>query len=148
MIYIMYFLIWTFMLYWIHRIGHKISFINYYHSNHHSHINKGLKSGVQNTWHWNNLFLYNDNRESTIDLWLTEVIPTILFSFVTNQWWVFCFYYVWAAFIQEPIEHNPNFNMPFILSGKKHLLHHKQSNINYGLFFPIWDKIFGTYKKL
>lgn len=142
----MYFFLWTLILYWIHRIGHKLPFVNYYHSNHHSFINKNLKKGNLNTWHWNNLLLFNDNKESTIDLWITEVTPTLLFCFVTNQWWIFVFYYLWAAFIQEPIEHNPNVDIPFILSGRRHLIHHKNSASNYGLFFSIWDRIFGTYR--
>ena len=144
--FIVYFFLWTCMLYWIHRIGHKIPFVMHYHLVHHSFINKNLKSGELNGWHWNNLFLFNDNIESTIDLWITEVTPTIVFALVTNQWWILVFYYIWAAFIQEPIEHNPNINLPFILSGKRHLIHHKHSNKNYGLFFPIWDIVFRTYK--
>lgn len=143
----MYFLMWTFMLYWIHRLGHKIKIINHYHCNHHSIINNNLKNGELNKWHWNNLFLFNDTVDSTIDLWITEVIPTLLFSLVTGQWWISLFYYVWAAFIQEPIEHNPNVDVPFLLSGRRHLIHHKQSNKNYGLFFPIWDRVFNTYKE-
>ena len=145
--FVIYFLLWTLMLYWIHRVGHKIHFVNYYHSFHHSFINKNIKNGIVNSWHWNNLLLFNDNKESTIDLWITEVVPTILFSLITGQWWISIFYYVWASILQEPIEHNPKFDTSFILSGRKHLIHHKQSDKNYGLFFPIWDKLFGTYKE-
>lgn len=147
MIYIFYFLAWTLMLYWIHRIGHKIPLINYYHSHHHSYINKNLKDGNINSWHWSNLLLFNDNMESTIDLWITEVLPTLAFSLITGQWWISIFYYCWAAFMQEPIEHNPKVNVPYLLSGQRHLIHHKQPNKNYGLFFPIWDKMFRTYKE-
>jgi sterol desaturase/sphingolipid hydroxylase (fatty acid hydroxylase superfamily) len=107
-----------------------------------------LSENVVNSWHWSNLFLFNDNWSSTTDLWLTEVLPTILFSFITGQYWLIAFYYVWAAFIQEPIEHNPKFDAPFILSGRRHLIHHNTPKKNYGLFFPIWDKTFGTYQEL
>ena len=142
--FIVYFLLWTFLLYWIHRIGHKISFIKKYHNEHHRHINI---NGMQG-WRWNNLLLYNDTKKSTIDLYITEVIPTLIFSMVTQQWWIFIFYYIWAAFFQENYEHNPKLNLPGFTSGKWHLIHHRNYNKNYGLFFPIWDIIFGTYKKV
>jgi len=134
-----YFLLWTFILYWIHRSVHKIPVVRDYHWNHHNFINAEKHP---NSWQWNNLFLFNDNWPSTLDLWLTEVIPSFLFSWITGQWWIMGFYYVWAAFIQESIEHNPKINLPFLTSGKWHLLHHKHRNKNFGLFFPLWDKLF------
>jgi sterol desaturase/sphingolipid hydroxylase (fatty acid hydroxylase superfamily) len=82
-----------------------------------------------------------------MDLWITEVVPTLIFSWITGHWWLSVFYYVWAAFIQEVIEHNPNFNIyPLLTSGQWHLVHHKQSDKNFGLFVPIWDIVFRTYK--
>jgi sterol desaturase/sphingolipid hydroxylase (fatty acid hydroxylase superfamily) len=127
------------MLYWIHRIGHNFPVIRTIHMHHHRFILQ------HNTiWHWSNLFLFNDDWTSTLDLWITEVIPTFLFSLLTGQWWILVFYYVWAAFIQETIEHNKNFNIPILTSGKWHLIHH-HSKFNYGLFTPLWDIIFRTY---
>jgi sterol desaturase/sphingolipid hydroxylase (fatty acid hydroxylase superfamily) len=137
---VFYFLLWTFTLYWIHRVGHKLPVIRNYHLSHHSFVNHN-----EIKWHWNNLFLYNDNIKSTIDLWITEVIPTLIFSFIFGCWYIFVFYYLWAAFLQERIEHNKKFDLPILTSGKWHLIHHKAS-YNYGLFIPIWDIIFRTYK--
>lgn len=135
------FLSWTLILYWIHRIAHKIPFMNRYHQDHHSYINRHGET----TWRWNNLFLYNDTWKSTIDLWLTEVIPTIIFSAITGCWWLIISYYLWAALLQEVLEHNPKFDRyPFMTSGKWHLIHHKRPRKNYGLFIPLWDKIFKT----
>jgi sterol desaturase/sphingolipid hydroxylase (fatty acid hydroxylase superfamily) len=144
MMYFAYFLSWTFLLYWIHRFAHVSSFFRVYHFDHHQYITNNGKS----CWEWNNLFLFNDTWKSTIDLWITEVIPTIVFSAITGQWWIMLFYYIWAAFLQEVIEHDPKFDMyPFITSGKFHLLHHRHQ-CNYGLFIPIWDIIFGTRRKI
>ena len=139
-----YFLLWTFILYWIHRIVHKTLVIKNWHWDHHVYITKHGALG----WKWNNIFLFNDTWCSTLDLYITEVIPTLLFSLITGQWWIFLFYYSWAALFQENLEHNKNVNIPFIASGKWHLIHHKHPNKNYGLFFPIWDIIFGTYKNV
>lgn len=136
----LYFLLWTLLLYWIHRIGHIIPSIRVIHLHHHRFI---LTHNTK--WHWSNLFLFNDDWPSTLDLWITEVIPTLLFSLITGEWWISVFYYIWAAFVQESIEHNSTFNLPILTSGKWHLMHHR-GEINYGLFTPLWDLIFGTYK--
>jgi sterol desaturase/sphingolipid hydroxylase (fatty acid hydroxylase superfamily) len=137
---VLYFFLWTLILYWIHRVGHIVPVIRKIHLHHHQFIlNHSTK------WHWSNLLLFNDDWTSTIDLWITEVIPTLLFSLITNQWWISVLYYVWAAFIQETIEHDRQFNLPVLTSGKWHLMHHS-GEINYGLFTPLWDMIFGTYK--
>jgi sterol desaturase/sphingolipid hydroxylase (fatty acid hydroxylase superfamily) len=142
MAYIFYFFTWTFVLYWIHRIGHRTPIIKDFHRHHHVYVNKNIT-----TWHWNNLFLFNDDWPSTIDLWITEVIPTLLFSLITNQWWISIFYYIWAAFLQEPLEHRRGLNLPLLTCGSWHLKHHNRPDKNFGLFFPVWDRIFGTELK-
>ena len=140
----MYFILWLFLLYWIHRAVHKIPVLNKYHWDHHHYINTNNNS----KWHWNNLFLFNDTLDSTLDLWITEVLPTLLFSLITGQWWISIMYYCWAAFLQEPLEHNPRLNLPLFTSGKWHLIHHKTPNKNFSLFFPIWDLVFNTESKV
>jgi sterol desaturase/sphingolipid hydroxylase (fatty acid hydroxylase superfamily) len=116
-----------------------------YHSDHHKQVTQQTITGL----HWKNAFLWFDNWKSTVDQWLTEVVPTLIISAITGHWWLFAFYYIWAAFIQEAIEHNPKINLyPFITSGKWHLIHHEDPTKNYGVFLPIWDLAFGTKKKL
>lgn len=139
---VFYFLLWTLILYWIHRLGHRLFFVKDLHLDHHRYV---LQHNVG--WHWSNLFLFNDNLKSTLDLWITEVIPTLIFSYATGQWWISIFYYLWAALIQESIEHNKDFDLPILTSGKWHLLHHR-SKCNYGLFTPVWDIVFRTYKSV
>jgi len=142
-LFVAHFLPWTLLIYWVHRLAHMvhIPIITAMHRDHHRFITRNGKS----QWEWNNLLLFNDTWRSTADLWLTEVIPTIAFCAVTGYWWMLVFYYLWAAFIQEVVEHNPSFNMyPWITSGRWHLIHHSNSRANYGLFIPLWDRIFGT----
>jgi len=148
MYYIFVFISWTLYLYLIHRVIHSIGLRLFpvafnAHADHHRYIN----TNKQTTWHWNNLFLFNDTWTSTLDLWITEVIPTLIFSLITGAWWISVFYYFWAALVQEVIEHNPKFDLyPFLTSGKWHLVHHHNTSVNYGLFFPVWDILFGTFK--
>lgn len=136
---IFYFLLWTLCLYSIHRIVHVVKYFKIFHYDHHVYILKN-KTG----WRWNNLLLFNDTWRSTIDLWITEVIPTILFSLLTGQWWISVFYYLWAAIFQESLEHNCNINYYPFTAGRWHLKHHERPDVNFGLFFPIWDKLFKT----
>ena len=139
MTYVFMFALWTLCLYWIHRLGHKSRWLMKFHADHHKHVNM---HGTR--WHWNNLLLFNDTWKSTIDLWLTEVIPTLIFCAIFSCWWIFAFYWAWAALIQETVEHNPNVRIPFWSSGAWHLRHHKNPTVNFGLYFTIWDKLFAT----
>jgi hypothetical protein len=140
MIYLIIFLFWTLIIYWMHRLVHIIPILNDIHADHHRYV---IKNEVR--WHWSNLFLYNDTWLSTIDLWITEVIPTLIISWIFG-WWLFVAYYFWAAFIQERIEHNDNFNYYPLTSGRWHMNHHTSNNCNYGIFIPIWDILFRTHK--
>ena len=136
------FLLWTGILYWMHRLVHIIPFLRDFHMDHHRVVNKGEMG-----WHWNNLFLFNDTWDSTIDLWVTEVIPTLIFSWITGAWWLSIFYYLWAATIQEIIEHRSTFSIPILTSGKWHMIHHRYARLNFSVFIPVWDIIFRTYAK-
>lgn len=111
------------------------------HRDHHTVINK---SKGKTCWHWNNLLLFNDTWKSTVDLWITEVIPTIIFSYVIGQVWPIILYYFWAAFLQEKLEHNIQLDVYPCTSGKWHMVHHTNPTKNFGLFIPIWDIIFRT----
>jgi len=95
-----------------------------------------------------NIFIWVDSWKSTADQWITEVIPTILISYISGHWWLIIFYWFWSAFVQEAIEHNNNFNIKILTSGKWHLLHHEDDKVNFGVFTSVWDRLFGTYKKL
>jgi hypothetical protein len=77
----------------------------------------------------------------------TELSYIVSKNIKKNHQQVSVFYYVWAALIQEIIEHNPKFDLyPFLTSGKWHLIHHHNTSVNYGLFIPVWDMLFGTFK--
>jgi sterol desaturase/sphingolipid hydroxylase (fatty acid hydroxylase superfamily) len=140
---VFWFFLWTLCLYFVHRLAHAIPFIQTIHNDHHAFI----ANNTPPVWQWNNLLLFNDTWLSTLDLWLTEVLPTIIFAWLTGQWWIMVFYYFWAALLQERIEHNPQFDIfPILPSGCWHLLHHDNCRVNFGPFVVIWDIIFGTYK--
>ena len=133
---------WSFVLYVCHRLGHSVSFLWYYHKDHHIQVSSLTNKG----YHWSNYFLFFDTWKSTLDQWLIEIIPTILLSLLFKDFTLCILYYIWAVFIQERIEHNSNFNIyPILTSGKWHLEHHGDYSKNYGVFTPIWDIFFQTH---
>jgi sterol desaturase/sphingolipid hydroxylase (fatty acid hydroxylase superfamily) len=94
---------------------------------------------------WQNMFLYSDDWIGTADLFMTEVIPTLIFCYFTGQWWIFAVYYIWTAFIQKWVEHTPKFSVWSFSAEQCHLKHHTNWRTNYSISFPIWDIIFKTY---
>jgi sterol desaturase/sphingolipid hydroxylase (fatty acid hydroxylase superfamily) len=142
--YVLAFLGWTLIIYCMHRIVHTVPYLKKIHWHHHKHVIHGTGSYK---WEWTNLFLWVDDLKGTLDQWIMEVIPTILFCWLTGHWWILILYWVDSAFIQEHIEHNRKFDIyPFLTSGKWHMVHHEDHRYNYGIYFPIWDLIFGTAK--
>lgn len=133
-------LLWTLVLYAMHRLAHQIPVLQKIHNAHH----KTIKRANISKWHWSNLFLYNDNWMSTVDLWISDIIPTIFVAIVFNAWWLVGVYYIWAAFFQEHLEHNTKINFYPFTCGQWHMKHHLNPTCNYGLFIPLWDKIFNT----
>lgn len=134
--------LYTLILYVMHIFAHRCPFFWYFHDDHHKQVINGTIEG----FNWKNIFLIFDNWKSTIDQWLIEVIPTVILSIYFEAFWLLTFYYIWAAFIQESVRHNKNFNlMPFLTSGEYHLKHHYSGTKNYGVFVWFWDWVFGTY---
>jgi hypothetical protein len=76
----------------MHRVVHSSKILGYFHIQHHKVINS-----KETKWHWNNVLLYNDDIKSTIDLWITDVIPTLIFCYFTGQWWIFFVYYFFQS---------------------------------------------------
>lgn len=133
------FLIWTLMIYVNHRLAHILPFYNL-HDEHH----RLVANGIEYQPNWKNYFLYLDNWKVTVDNWIIEVIPTLIFSYLTGYWIFSIGHYIWTAFMQEYLEHNRYIDLYPLTTGKWHMNHHIEKNCNYGLFIPIWDKVFGT----
>lgn len=143
--FIVYFFLWLLVLYWVHRLAHVVPYIKDIHWDHHRYVMRA-KYGMR--WKLNNLLLYNDTTKSTVDLWITEVIPTLIFCYFTGHWWIFIFYYVWAAFFQESLEHDRDVDMFLLTPGMWHLIHHRHPNLNFGIFISFWDIVFRTNRPI
>jgi len=142
--YIGVFLLWSFSEYIMHVLAHQIPMMKYIHSHHHRFIFQNSNT----KWDWRNIFLWTDSWMCTLDLWVIEVIPTLVISAVTGHWWLFLAFYIWTAYIQENVEHNPKIKIPNLTSGQWHLHHHVNSKSNFGTLVTFWDKLFRTEVKV
>lgn len=139
--YLIAFLIWTFVAYWTHRIVHSVQPFKDWHADHHRTVDTGQETGR----HWSNYFFWVDSWKSTLDFWVVEIIPLAIVCWLMGTWLLFVPYWIWVAFLQEKVEHDPTFRIPGFTSGTWHMVHHSNCRTNFGTFIPIWDKLFGTY---
>jgi|Laugresbdmm110sd_1035091.scaffolds.fasta_scaffold132998_2 sterol desaturase/sphingolipid hydroxylase (fatty acid hydroxylase superfamily) len=140
--FVIYFLLWTLVLYWIHRVAHVFPYLKDIHKEHHRYVIRNKGSGIA----LRHLLLIHKSKDYTIDLWITEVVPTILFSLVTGQVWILIVYYIWAALFQTSVKYDVNFDIFPITWGAWTLLHYRHNSNNFGSIFTIWDRLFKTNK--
>ena len=136
-----YFLLWTLVIYVMHRVAHKAPFLWYFHRHHHQVSYRGE---WEFSW-WNTLGWFND-WYSTIDQWLLEVIPTIaLITAFPDAWPIGVYYYIDGFCLAEGItDHNPRICIPGLAMGRYHLRHHANLSVNFDQFTHFWDWVFGT----
>ena len=136
-----YWIIWTLVMYLMHRAAHDIPALWYFHRWHHMVTYQGE---WEFSW-WNLVFWFND-WYSTVDQWIMEIIPTALFIYIFPETWPFgVYYYLDGVCLSEGItDHNPRICMPILSMGRYHLRHHANLGVNYDQFTHLWDWVFGT----
>jgi len=150
-------LLWTFIAYWMHRLGHIKSRYNpiyYFHIPHHNldYISKEKRKSRNFKWYY--LFFYFGNIRSTLDVIFVMTIPlTILIYIIAPNEGLFLLllHYIYEVFLGENIlDHNPNLKgriTHYLAWGQTHLEHHRTPYKNYGLIINLWDYIFSTWKQ-
>eukprot|EP01084_Bolivina_argentea_P088366 159553_1 len=131
-------LLYDFLYYWAHRLGHEWNWMWAAHSIHHSSENYNLSTALRQasfqhvTWYW----------IQSIPVAFIGV-PIEIFIFVqsvniVSQFWIHTQYCKHLGFIENII------NTP-----AQHIIHHSrapgETNKNYAGMFSIWDRIFGTF---
>jgi sterol desaturase/sphingolipid hydroxylase (fatty acid hydroxylase superfamily) len=133
---ILYVILLDLIYYVIHRIEHAWPLL--YHNIHATHhIHKPVTS-------------LNTTCLSIADYWLTGVLPTFLPLFVVPMWVGWFPVVVFSQLLWTSYLHDVNgYKIPssgVLLDNADHLLHHSAGMVNFALFFPIWDKVLGTYR--
>lgn len=112
-----------FIAYWYHRVSHKVQFIyRLSHSVHHRNIEVYPLDFLE--------FDYFDNVAQTLYINL----PLYFFPMNINDYAIIYYFYATCAFlIHSDILTN------------SHRIHHRIMKCNFGLLFPVFDIVFGTY---
>ena len=138
-----YLLVWDFFQYWVHRLLHFGFMFSIFHSFHHNAHMSVLNS-------------FRHHPLETIFLNFALNIPVALFASVVFPSFHFEIFWivmtVFALFLHADLEipHLPVIQSVMMLPNH-HRVHHSYSprhfNKNFGQYFTLWDRMFGTYSQ-
>lgn len=150
------FLLWTLISYALHRLAHTKSRYNPLFKIHLAHhkAEYGKEENYKFKWPgWRSFVLWFDDLKSSLDVWITLILPAVLVSllFPTTHFAVLIFVYFYEVFLSEHnLDHNPEitgFVTRVLAIGQYHLTHHHYPKYNYGLYLTIWDIVFVTTRQ-
>lgn len=122
------FLLFTFAEYWIHRVALHQFFYHGRHERHHTHPDEYVAFPI-----WYSPLIFAG---------LFVLMPLPIFAgFVVG--------FVWFIYWHHILHHFDLSAWPQTIQRYAiwHLSHHRLDNCNYGITVPIWDFLFGTYRK-
>lgn len=151
---ILYFLLSTFIEYWLHRLMHyknKYNILYKIHKHHHNFSYEELTTLTIPKLSY--LFFWYGNLYETLEIIIGQFIP-IFFIFLINHeigLILFFFYHIYEFIATGALlEHNSNITNKiityFFSVGQCHLEHHRNTNCNFSFKITIWDHVFNTYK--
>lgn len=144
------FLLWTFLVYWMHRAAHVRSKYNFLYKLHLSHHRINYLKEENRAFKWPQLFFYFGSFSASLDVLIMLTLPAFMTFAVFPQYgiYILAFHYIYEVFLSEgTLDHNPKIKgkvTRFFAWGEYHLSHHEKWNCNYGLTITFWDLVFGT----
>lgn len=145
------FLVWTFIIYWIHRISHikgRWNILWKIHRAHHAIPYLTMK--VERWPKFGQFFFWLGDFKTSIDVVIVLTIPLVLLTllFPYPGLCLLVFHYIYEVFLGEGIlDHNTQLRGPVtrvFAWGSFHLHHHVKLERNYGLIITLWDRVFRT----
>src|SRR5262249_52969616 len=125
--------------YWMHRIHHQVSILWALHEIHHSDDQVNVSSAMRSFW-------FEIPLQTVLVAYLTlgiigvERTALVVLPFIMTSWQIF---------IHANLKIHFGSLTPFVPGPQFHRIHHssetKHFNKNFGVFFPFWDIVFGTY---
>jgi sterol desaturase/sphingolipid hydroxylase (fatty acid hydroxylase superfamily) len=146
------FLLWTLIVYGLHRLSHikhKFNFLYFIHIHHHR-VN--YSNASERKFNWRYLLFFFGSFYESLDVLITMTLPALVLYFIFPAYgaYILVFHYLYEVFLSEnQLDHNPNISgviTNYFSWGKYHLKHHKDVRCNYSLIIPLWDFVFGTQK--
>jgi sterol desaturase/sphingolipid hydroxylase (fatty acid hydroxylase superfamily) len=146
------FLLWTFMIYWLHRLSHIRHQKNplwQLHCAHHA--TPYLSAPSLSPWpKFAQLFFWLGSWRATLDVLVVMTLPALLIALIAPRYglMLLAFHYFYEVFCSEyALDHNPRiqgFWTRIFAWGDFHLFHHISTRNNYGLIITLWDRVFGS----
>jgi dihydroceramide fatty acyl 2-hydroxylase len=122
------FVLFTFVEYWMHRLAlHGL----FYHGNHERHHKHPAGYIVFPAWYTPAVFA---------GFWLVLPLP-VFAGFVLGFVWFIYWHHVLHHF---DLARWPSFVRRYAVW---HLQHHHDETVNFGITAPVWDYLFGTYRR-
>ena len=146
------FLLWTFMIYWLHRwahISHRLNPLWQIHRAHHAIIYLGKQPTVLRP-RWYQYFFWLGDWRASIDVIISMTLPAILIACIWPRYGIplLVFHYFYEVFFSEYVlDHNPRIQgkiTQIFAWGDFHLFHHMAPRKNFCLIITLWDRVFGT----
>ena len=130
-LFLLYFILFDFINYILHRILHIRIIYKYIHLDHHRYKDPSPFGSIA---------------INPIEFFLNSVIPSSIVSYFlpTNIYvWMFSymFHLFWTVIIHDGIKFKSN---DILMDSKHHGIHHRHPKKNYAFVFFFWDKLFGT----
>jgi sterol desaturase/sphingolipid hydroxylase (fatty acid hydroxylase superfamily) len=121
-------LLFTFVEYWVHRIGLHVFFYHGDHEMHHKHPDAYV---VFPFWYSTSIFFA---------FWAALPLPVF-----TGMVLGYCWFLYWHHILHHfDLNSWPRFVQRYALW---HLKHHHDETVNFGIAIPLWDFLFLTHKK-
>ena len=145
-------LLWTFIIYWMHRLAHIHHPRNPLWQLHRAHHAIGyLSAPSQSTWpRFGQFLLWLGSWRASLDVIVSMTIPAIVIAIIIPRYGVplLIFHYFYELFCSEyALDHNPNIQggiTRVFAWGDFHLLHHMTPRNNFCLIITLWDRVFRT----
>ena len=146
------FLLWTFVIYCLHRLSHIHHPANPLWRIHVAHHKiPYLHSEQRQRWpSLGQYFFWLGDWKTSLDVFLVMTVPLIIISIIWPQYGIplLVFHYLYEVFLSESVlDHNPHVKgriTRWFAWGDFHLHHHIDMKSNYGLMITLWDRLFGT----
>ena len=139
-LFVLYLLAYDFLYYWLHRAQHRSDALWAIHKLHHTerHVNVTTTLRV----HW----------LEEIMKALVIVLPvSLLFDSVPSAGWIAAILGLWLFFVHANLKVSFGPLSWLLTSPAAHRIHHSldhaEANSNFAVIFPIWDILFGTYRR-
>lgn len=136
---LLFFLIFDFFYYWMHRLQHVSPWLWAQHKLHHADRSVNVTTGQRHHW-----------LEEPLRVFIVFLPLGMLFDIQPpNIAWLWSVLLLWGYVIHLNLRIPFGPLTPVIAGPQLHRLHHslkpEHTDVNFAAFFPVWDVLFGTY---